>query len=160
MRKKELLLQNTQLFDKITMYEMQISKLKQELAKKNAEIEELNKKIDGISESKEEPKPFEKLEEKVMKLASSKKQFDYGAQVIGKIVVAGARYCNRLTDNSSLANAKELMNLILGRTEVAKSEILKIVSSGYDEELKKEKIDAEYEKAVDYFDSVMAQNNE
>ena len=160
MRKKELLLQNTQLFDKLTVYEMQISKLKQELAKKNTEIEQLNKKINSAAESSEEPKPFEKLEEKVMRQASNKNRFDYGAQVIGKIVVAGARYCNRLTDNSSYSNAKELMNLILGRTEVAKSEILKIVSSDYNDETKKEKIDGEYENAVDYFDSVMAQNNE
>lgn len=160
MRKKELLLQNTQLFDKLTVYEMQISKLKKELEKKDDEIKELNNKLTELCKKDEEPKPFKKLEEKVINQANYKNQFDYGAQVIGKIVVAGARYCNSLTDNNSVLNAKELMNLILGRTEVAKSEILKIVSSDCSDETKKEKIDAEYENAVDYFDSVMAQNNE
>ena len=82
MRKKELMLQNTQLFDKLTIYEMQISKLKQELAKKNTEIEELNKKINGAAESSEEPKPFEKLEKKVMRQASNKNRFDYGADAV------------------------------------------------------------------------------
>ena len=54
-------------------------------------------------------------------------------------------------------NSKELLNLILGRTEVAKAEILKTVSSDIAFDEKKAKIDAEYESAKDYFESVIRQ---
>lgn len=48
MRKKELLLQNTQLFDKLTVYEMQIAKLKEELAKRDKLINEQKAEIERI----------------------------------------------------------------------------------------------------------------
>ena len=48
---------------------------------------------------------------------------EYGAKVIGQIVVSAAEYSNKLTIGSN-SSQKELVNLILGKTEVAKSEIL------------------------------------
>ena len=51
----------------------------------------------------------------------------------------------------------ELVNLILGRAEVAKSEILAIVSLEEDFFVKKERIDGVFEKSKEYFESVMAQ---
>lgn len=79
-----------------------------------------------------------------------------GAEIIGKIVMCAAEYCNTLTaigDNSS----RELVNLILGRTEVAKSEILNIVTSDMDDNLKLQAMESELAEAEDYFKSVMAQ---
>ena len=52
MRKKELLLQNTQLFDKLTVYEMQIAKLKEELAKRDKLINEQKAEIERIKNEK------------------------------------------------------------------------------------------------------------
>mgnify|MGYP000435690075 CR=1 FL=1 len=138
MRKKELLLQNTQLFDKLTVYEMQIAKLKEELAKRDKLINEQKAEIERI------------------KNENAAGNIDYGAQIIGKTVVAAAKYCNRLTAVET-ENSKELLNLILGRTEVAKAEILKTVSSDIAFDEKKAKIDAEYESAKDYFESVIRQ---
>ncbi|MBO4734338.1 MAG: hypothetical protein J5662_07670, partial [Clostridia bacterium] len=54
---------------------------------------------------------------------------------------------------------RELVNLLLGKTEVAKAEILAIVSEGGDFEAKKEKIDAVKEETLDYFSSVLGQVN-
>lgn len=157
MRKKELLIQNTQLFDKLTVYEMQIAKLKEELAQRDRLISNQKAEIERIK-NENNPKPLKTLEEKVIKQATVSNNIDYGAAVIGKTVVSAAKYCNKLAA-AEFQNAKELLNLILGRTEVAKAEILKIVSSEISSDEKKEKIDAEYEKANDYFESVMAQNN-
>ena len=56
-------------------------------------------------------------------------------------------------------DAKELVNLILGRTEVAKAEILKIVGSEIPLENKYEQISGCEKSAEDYFHSVMAQND-
>ncbi len=155
MRKKELLLQNTQLFDKLTVYEMQIAKLKEELAKRDKLINEQKAEIERIK-NENAAKPLKTLEEKVIKQAAAADNIDYGAQIIGKTVVAAAKYCNRLTAGET-ENSKELLNLILGRTEVAKAEILKTVSSNIAFDEKKAKIDAEYESAKDYFESVIRQ---
>ena len=56
-------------------------------------------------------------------------------------------------------NAKELVNLILGRTEVAKGEILRLSQSVLDGEEMLAAMEREYNEAEDYFKSVMAQKN-
>ena len=85
-----------------------------------------------------------------------KEDTKYGASIIGKIVLSSTTYCNELTLTMG-ASAKELINLILGRTEVAKAEILKITSSNASIEDKKAMIDSEAFSAEDYFKSIMAQ---
>ena len=54
---------------------------------------------------------------------------------------------------------KELVNLILGRTEVAKSEILAITKKEISEEQKQAEITAVKDNTVEYFGLVMAQKN-
>lgn len=81
---------------------------------------------------------------------------EYGSQTIGKIVVSAARYSNLLTAGGE-TKYKELLNLILGRTEVAKSEILDITVCDAETSVKKHMIDDVYEQALEYFESVMAQ---
>ena len=54
-------------------------------------------------------------------------------------------------------NLKELLNLILGRTEVAKSEILNIASSEVSLENKMQMMDAARDEAIEYFKSIMEQ---
>lgn len=81
---------------------------------------------------------------------------DYGASVIGKIVVSAANYSNRLTVGGE-TKYRELVNLILGRTEVAKADILSAVTSDNGFDTKKAAIDLIYEQTCEYFESVMAQ---
>lgn len=160
MRKKDLLTQNTQLFDKISEAQLQISSLKKEIADRDTEIGELKKEIERLNSKINATKPLKTLEAKVVKQTEVSPCVDYGAAVIGKTVVEAAKCCNSLTANGNPELAKELVNLILGRTEVAKSEILAIVSSEDGFEAKKQKIDAQYENAVDYFKSATAQLTE
>ena len=85
------------------------------------------------------------------------KEFEYAASVIGKTVVEATKTCNGLTLNDAEANTKELVNLVLGRTEVLKAEILKILNSDSDFEQKKLEMQKEQADAYDYFDSIKAQ---
>jgi NAD(P)-dependent dehydrogenase (short-subunit alcohol dehydrogenase family) len=81
----------------------------------------------------------------------------YGAKIIGKIVLSAAEYCNSLTTTPTAQNTKELVNLILGRSEVAKAEILKIVAADADRQSKILAMESELKECEDYFKSVMAQ---
>ena len=160
MRKKDLLTQNTQLFDKISEAQLQISSLKKEIAYRDKEIDGLKKEIERLNAKINATEPLKALEKKVIKQSAVSPEVDYGASVIGKTVVEAAKCCNEVAAKGSQELSKELVNLILGRTEVAKSEILSIVSSEDSFETKKQKIDAQYENAVDYFISVTAQLTE
>ena len=157
MRKKDLLTQNTQLFDEISEAQLQISSLKKEIADRDREIEGLKKEIERLNAKINATEPLKALEKKVIKQTEVSQEVDYGATVIGKTVVEAAKCCNEVAAKGNPELSKELVNLILGRTEVAKSEILSIVSSEDSFETKKQKIDAQYENAVDYFISVTAQ---
>lgn len=155
MRKKYLLAQNTQLFDRLSAAENEIARLKEELREKEGCIAGLEAELAAATASKTEPTaPLKALEAKVKSRAQITPEAEYGAKVIGKIVVAAARHCGRLSEK---AEARELINLILGRTEVAKSEILNTVSADLDFEAKKEKIDFQLTAAEDYFAGVCAQ---
>ena len=160
MRKKELLTQNTQLFDKISEAQLQISSLKKEIENRDTEIEELKKEIETLNAKINASEPLKTLEKKVIKQSTVSPEVDYGASVIGKTVVEATKCCNSVTEGGNPDLSKELVNLILGRTEVAKSEILSIVSSEESLDTKKQKIDSQYENAVDYFVSVTAQLTE
>ena len=160
MRKKDLITQNTRLFDKITVAQLKITELKEKIANRDAEIDGLKKEIERLNAKLNATEPLKTLENKVIKKTEVSPEVDYGASVIGKTVIEATKCCNTVTEGGNPELAKELVNLILGRTEVAKSEILSIVSSEENFEAKKQKIDAQYENAVDYFNSVTAQLTE
>ena len=63
---------------------------------------------------------------------------------------------NMLTVDGNADN-RELVNLLLGKTEVAKAEILSVVSQNIGLEEKKIKIDSIADEALDYFKSILAQ---
>lgn len=160
MRKKDLLEQNTRLFDEVTEAQLQISSLKKAIEARDAEIYELKNEVEKLNAKINATEPLKVIEAKVVKRAEVSPEVDYGAAVIGKTVVAAAKYCNTVTSNGNPELSKELVNLILGKTEVAKSEILSVVSSEESLETKKQKINTQYENAVDYFGSVAAQLTE
>ena len=153
MRKKQLVAQNLTLFERVEA-------LNGEIADKNKKIRELETKIKELEDSVKNPvvttEPLKKLEEKVVRNASLKPDVEYGSKVIGKLVMESANASNSLTAGGNTAN-RELVNLLLGKTEVAKAEILSIVSAEDDLEIKKEKIDSVKEEALDYFSSILAQ---
>lgn len=156
MRKKELLKVNYELNSRLEIQNSYVKKLKEEKEELLKEISNLKEENENLKNQLQKSEPLLDLEEKVSQNANISDETKYGATAIGKIVVSATKNCNLLA-NENFANAKELVNLILGRTEVAKAEILKIVSLESDFETKKTLIDNEITAAEDYFLSVRGQ---
>ena len=81
---------------------------------------------------------------------------EYAAVAIGKVVQESIKYANLISTSTS-PNKKEVLNLIMGKAEVAKAEIFAITEGLLSDENKKELIDAQCAEALDYFKSVYAQ---
>lgn len=122
-----------QMENEIKRYKMMENKTKEEVKAEN--IEEIPQK--------ETPKFSE--------------DFEFASYIIGKVVVESTKICNQLTLDNQTAERYELVNLILGRTEVLKAEILKILNSETEFETKKELMKSEQNSAYDYFNSIKAQ---
>lgn len=158
MRKKKIMAQNLSLFE-------QLESLRGECAAKDKKIEDLEAKIKALESVEQKPPvtpeadtPLKKLEEKVVSTARLKPDTEYASEVIGKLVLESANGSNTLTAGGNSEN-RELVNLLLGKTEVAKAEILEIVSGAGDFDEKKVKIDAVRDETLDYYRSVLGQVN-
>lgn len=157
LNKKQLFELNNDLRAKIAAEENKIVLLKAEISRKDERIAELNAEIERLNARLNATPPLKVLEAKLTRRAAVPKEMDYGAEVIGKVVIEAAKCCNRLTSGEQSQEVKELLNLILGKTEVVKAEILKIVSSDVSPDDKLPEIDRCFTEAADYFESVMAQ---
>ena len=155
MRKKILIQQNLALFEQLQKSQFEANELKKRLHSYDEKISALEKELEAQKKAAA-TEPLKKLEEKVITNAKIKPDVDYGAKVIGEIVVSATKYSNELTLGGD-GSLRELVNLILGRTEVAKSDILNIVSGEDGIAVKTAKIDAIKAETEEYFKSVMAQ---
>ncbi len=159
MRKSELIKQNVELFEKsqkyLHLYESEKEKNNQLLK----EIENLKDELAALKKMSEPSTAMAKIENKVKRKAELSDDTKFAATIIGKIVVKAAKCCNSLTSSPSDLDPKELVNLILGRTEIAKAEILKTVDSELPFEDKTKLIEDVKKAAEDYFDSIMAQKD-
>ena len=156
MRKKELIAQNLSLFG-------QLEALRGESSSKDAKIMELENIIKQLEKESANIKaevtaPLKRLEEKVIGQSKLDPVVEYASGVIGKLVMESARGSNSLTNGGNTEH-RELVNLLLGKTEVAKAEILAVVNSEDAFENKKIKIDTISDETLDYFSSVLAQVN-
>ena len=175
MNKNLLIKQNNELFSKIQLLKKQNSALLSQLEQQNAataaclkQIEQLRAELDGIKAGIQvvdapsaEEAPLEVAPPANAEIFKSEEfilpeEFNIASDVIGNIVIKAAGYINELTASDN-PNKKELVNLILGRTEIAKAEILTIVSSEADIEAQKELINAQYDEALSYFKSISLQ---
>ena len=162
MRKKKLIEQNLSLFEDLQKAQAELKETKRLLSRNVDEINALKAELEKAKsqqtlQAEEKPtEPMHRLEEKVITTAAIKPDMEYGSKVIGKIVMSAAEYSNKLTlggDDSK----KELVNLILGKTEIAKSEILTVIESDDSFDVKCAKIDQISAVAKEYFESVLAQ---
>ena len=158
MRKKQLEKTNEELYMRNQELYRTIEELKKEIETLKKEVDSVTNERDKLQSKLNATKPLKALEEKVVARANVSKETEYGAQVIGKIVVSAAKYCNLLSAMPENSMKKEQVNLILGRTEVAKGDILKAISSDGSLEEKKQIIDKLEKEAYEYFNSMMAQN--
>ncbi len=127
-------------------------------------VEQQKKKIEDLTVSLAE-KTAEitkiKADNKENEMGASKDLSDemkYAASVIGKAVVEVTKVCNKLLTDENNDNAKELVNLALGRNEVFKANVLKILGEKLELSEKQALIEKERCEAFDYFDSILAQN--
>ena len=81
---------------------------------------------------------------------------EYASIAIGKIVQESIKYANLISASIS-PDKKEVLNLIMGRAEVAKAQISAITEGLLSEQNKKELIDAQCAETLDYFKSAYAQ---
>lgn len=157
MRKKDLIRQNLTLSDALQKTQLELSELKKQLKSYSDEIKALKSELsDKENEIQQTTEPMRRLEEKVITTASLKPDVEYGAKVIGEIVVSAADYSNKLTQGGDSSH-KELINLILGKTELTKAEILSVTQTDDELEVKRVKIDQIAKTANEYFESVLAQ---
>ena len=160
MRKKKILEQNALLFKQLGDAKAEIEKLKAEIKNNNDTLQ----KIKGETEEKKEKEqekpvsePLKQLEKKLQKNSFAlKSDLQFASEMIGQIVIESARYSNTLVADGE-TRYKELVNLILGRAEVAKAEILTITKKEIPLEQKKQEITAVKDNAIEYFGDVMAQ---
>lgn len=145
MRKKKIIEQNAILFTNIEELKSKIKDLEEELKAANEQIESLKAENERAKEKETPSSPMETVKEKVVSAVFNAKE--YGAKAIGKIVVSASE----ITSGLSGAKAIEIINLVLGKAEVAKAEILNIVSDDRDDKQKKMTIDSVVEKTRDYF---------
>lgn len=157
MRKSELLKLYENAFNEIHKLSFELEKLESENSKLNARITELTSENESLKARETDTKSLISLKNKMVHSSLTSPATEYGAHSIGKIVISAAKHCNALTDSAEGVAKKELVNLILGRTEVAKAEILKIVECDCEIGNKKEMIDSEEKSAEDYFVSIRAQ---
>lgn len=169
MRKKQYIELTENLTQRLKSEKQINDELRAENEALNKEVAELREQIVALSKTE---KPVVDAEPIVIKpqtvVEPEKKTVSFGeielsdgvndgAKIIGKIVLSSAEYCNKLTDVGASENAKELVNLILGRTEVAKGEVLRLSNLDIDPKERYLAMERELNEAEDYFKSVMAQ---
>lgn len=156
MRKKELIAQNLSLFGQLEALRGESSSKDRKIRELESIIEQLKK--EPVNKLTEPTAPLKRLEEKVIGQSKLDPTIEYASAVIGKLVMESANGSNSLTYGGNKEH-RELVNLLLGKTEVAKAEILAVVNGEGSFEDKKLKIDAVADETLDYFSSVLAQVN-
>ena len=159
MRKKKLIEQNLSLFEDLQKTQREISELKKLLSQNADEIKTLKVELNKAKAEESQSavtEPMRRLEEKVITNSMLKPDMEYGAKVIGQIVVSAAEYSNKLTIGGD-DSKKELVNLILGKTEMAKAEILSVIQADDGFDVKCAKMDQIALVSREYFESVLAQ---
>lgn len=186
MKKKALLKHVEALTEKLMEADECIKELNDTLTDKDKEISQLNGKIEKmataerenikINEPAEVTEEFETVTAQNAAEEKSAPTFDYSdfaidetnetvigediknyaVKVISNIITESVKIGCVLASSGS-ENKKELLNLALGRTEVAKNEISTLVSSDLPDELKKASIDKEAAEVTEYYQSILAQ---
>lgn len=154
LKTEELQSENKELSDELAALNSELFSLREKLS----ELEQPSNSEKNIQEEVIDTVPMPEVSdnEPITEPELSVEVID-AAKIIGKIILSSAEYCNKLTSLGADQSVKELVNLILGRTEVAKAEILRISALQIDQKTKQAAMESELNEAEDYFKSVMAQ---
>ncbi len=182
-RKKELILKMNSLVDSVNTLQRQLTAYRDENASLKAELDSLKAAAEetvaveevlpaepatqGFSVTElEEETTFDNITVKTEEAPAAPaadlfeikndEMAEYAALAIGSIVKESVTYVNIISSSAS-SDKKELLNLIMGKGEVAKSEIFSIAEGDAPEATKKELIDIAVAETVDYFKSIAGQ---
>ena len=171
-RKKDLFEQNTLLYNRLQTALDELDKYKKLYKENIEEINSLRRQLVEMEKQQIEAAPPVLTEQAppvisaIFDTEEPKVQTDievelpdiiqYGAQIIGKIVLEGTKASNSFRDNPS-EYSKDLINLVLGKTEVCKSAIYDICHTDAEDAEKIKNIDDVYKDAADYFQSLYKQ---
>lgn len=167
-RKKELFEQNTVLFNRLQTATAELEKYKKlykenieeinSLRRQLVEMEKTKISVPEIEEASATHAIFDSIPVESAPLCEVELPdvMQYGADVIGKIVLEGTKASNSFRDNPN-EYSKDLINLVLGKTEVCKSAIYDICRSDAELDVMRSNIDEVYKDAADYFASLYKQ---
>lgn len=173
-KKKELFEQNAVLHNRLKTTTEELNKYKKLYNTNIAEINALKEQLDELItnhtklledlEKQKEPRVLEPTQEIIENTVPNSAPLEikledtsaYGAEIIGKIVLEGTKISNLAAEKQSELSA-DVINLILGKTEVCKAKIYDICNSQIEDSKKKELLDALLSECLDYFSSLSAQ---
>lgn len=176
MKKNELISKMIELIDAINALQRQLNEVKKDNEEIRAKLAALEERLENSTQTPEEiivptqegfqiyenclDEQAEVVEEElnvpVNTVILEDNMIEYGSVTIGKVVQESIKYAN-LISASAGENKKEVLNLIMGKAEVVKSEIFTITEGELSPEVKKELIDTQLNEAIDYFKSAYGQ---
>ncbi len=122
-----------------------IDSLTASLNEKNAEIKHINSQL-------------EECRMRNQNNLNLSDDFKFAATAIGTVTVEVTKVCNKILCDTENPNAKELVNLVLGKNEIFKVDVLNILNEKIDFSEKQKLIEQAKLEAFDYFNSILAQN--
>ncbi len=135
----------------------EINALRQALADMETKQNEIAVNYAVVEEEKTENEiSFEDIKETEIPVTELEPSTQYGAQIIGKIILDGTKISNTFAENQN-AFSIDLINLVLGKTEVCKAAIYDICHSDKSDDEKMNLIDAVYSECADYFNGLTKQ---
>ncbi len=174
MKKKELFEQNAVLHNRLKTTTDELNKYKKLYNANIAEIAALREQLEELAlnhtklleqlakhdENNSEPQK-ETIIEKAKPVSAPLEVLledisAYGAEIIGKIVLEGTKISNSVAEKQNELSV-DVINLILGKTEVCKAKIYDICNSQIEDVKKKELLDALFSECLDYFASLSGQ---
>lgn len=169
MNKKKLIAKMSELIETHNSLQRELDCVKRENSELKTLVKTLTEQLEQTKKSKKEEKAVTEPTETVsfepkaeVPVSCEPKEtviladtvMEYGSVAIGKIVQESIKYSGIV---SSSDNKKELLNLIMGKGEIAKNEIYTITRCDSSEETKRELIDAQLNETLDYFKSIAGQ---
>ncbi len=150
MRKKDLAEQNRLLFEKNRELNSKINELQNTLQRREVELNELKSTLVSQEDAFADKSSVEDT------VKAQPEEAAVAVKAIGRVVVLCALYLNKLSE-ASYSDKKELINLILGKCEAAKSEILSVDSTNLSSEEATRVMEEIYKDAEEYMKSILAQ---
>lgn len=159
MKKRDLLERCKELLERMDRLAEENKELVNDISEYKKEIVRLNAQLCVKEENDDIEENLQVISIDAEDNSYNSDDFLYASKTIGEIVVLAAKYSNDLTVNGNTKN-RELVNLILGQTEVQKSKILDIYLSSDSIDVKKVKIDECLEESKEYFECIVTQQAE